>query len=138
MVDAAMIEYPRNLDKKDSRMFASEGNERKQHMFMPIISSCIPEASLFPLLISEAFKFWRLGSDWILIAGICGVRTFKDEGSLDSLKEVDVGLLEDIIRWTDWACNVATVIPEQRTGTAEIIFADQCLDLRPELRSSNY
>jgi len=66
------------------------------------------------------------------------VRTFKDEGSLDSLKKVDVGLLEDIIWWTDWACNVATVIPEQSTGTDEIMFADQCLDLRPELRSSNY
>jgi hypothetical protein len=119
-------------------MFASKGNDRKHHMFMPIVSSCIPEASLFPLLISEASKFWGPGSDWILIAGFRGLQTFKDEGSLDSLKEVNVGLLEDVIWWTDWACNVPTVIPEQSTGTAEIIFTDQCLDLRPELRSSNY
>lgn len=120
-----MMEYPRTLDKKGTRMFASKGNDRKHPMFMPILSTCIPEASLFPFLISKAFKFWRPDNEWILVAGLCGQQIIKDEGSFDSLKDVDVGLFEDFIWWTDWNCNVPNVIPEQSTGSAGVIFVDK-------------
>ena len=62
-------------------------------------------------LISMAFKFWLSHSDWILIACICELQTIKDEGSLDSLKKADAGLVEDVIWWTDWDCNALAVIP---------------------------
>jgi hypothetical protein len=106
-----MIEYPRILEMKGSRLFASSGHDRKHPMLMPMISSFAPEVRLFPLLISMAFKFWLPCSDWILIACICGLQTIKDEGSLDSLKKADAGLLEDAIWWTDWDCNALAVIP---------------------------
>lgn len=100
-------------------------------MFMPILSSCIPEASLFPFLITKAFKFWRPDSDWILSAVICGLQTIKGKGSVDSLKKVGVGFLEGPFWWADWDSNVPTAIPVQSKGSAGIILADQCrLDLR--------
>lgn len=110
---------------KGSRMFASSGHDTKHPMVMPMISSFTPEGRLFPFLISMAFKIWSPGSDWILIACICGLQTIKDGGSLDSFKKADAGLVEDFIWWTDWDCNEPAVIPEQSTGSAGIIFADQ-------------
>ena len=105
------MEYPRILEMKGSRLFASSGHDRKHPMVKRMIPSFIPEARLFSSLISMAFKFWLSLSDWILIACICGLQTIKDEGSLDSLKKADKGLVEDVIWWTDWDCNALAVIP---------------------------
>jgi hypothetical protein len=110
-VEAAMMEYPRILEMKGSRLFVCSGHDMKHPIVMPMTSSFIPEPHLFPSLISMAFKFWLPRSDWILIACICGLQIVKDEGSLDSLKKAGAGLVEDVIWWIDWDCNALAVTP---------------------------
>jgi len=110
-VDATMMENPRILDMKGSGLLASSGHDRKHPMVMSMVSSFIPEARLFPSLISTAFKFWLPCSDWILTARIRGPQTIKEERSLDNLKKADTGLVEDVIWWADWDCNALAVTP---------------------------